>query len=146
MSGGDKLQAALAKIVGRMKSADVVKVGFLEGATYPSGESVALVASVQEFGSSSQGIPPRPFFRTMIAKDAPGWGGEMAKVLKATDYDAAQTLGLMGERLKGQLQDSVLHVSGPALKPETVARKGFATLLIDSSVMINSIDYEVETK
>lgn len=145
MSGGDKLQAALAKIVGRMKSADVVKVGFLSGATYPSGESVALVASVQEFGSSSQGIPPRPFFRTMIAKDAPGWGGEMAKVLKATDYDAAQTLGLMGERLKGQLQASIKATTSPALAPSTIAAKGFAQPLVDTGHMLNSVDFEVES-
>lgn len=145
MTGGDKLQAALAAIVRNVNKGQAVNVGFLAGSSYPDGTSVPLVASVQEFGSSSQGIPPRPFFRSMIAAKAPGWGKSMAAVLKATNYDAAQALGQMGMGISGQLQDSIRATNSPALAPETIARKGFATPLIDTGVMINSVSYEVET-
>ena len=120
MTGGDKLQAALTAIVGKLASAQTVQVGFLENATYPDGTSVPMVAAIQEFGAPKAGIPPRPFFRTMIAAKAPGWGGAMAQILKATDYDAAKTLGQMGMGMKGQLQESIIAVDSPALSPVTL--------------------------
>lgn len=57
-SGGDKLQAYLDRILAHVSSATAVKVGFLEGATYPDGTPVAMVAAVQEFGGSMN-IPER---------------------------------------------------------------------------------------
>lgn len=144
MTGGEKLQAALAAIVGKLASAETVQVGFLENSTYPDGTSVPMVAAIQEFGAPKAGIPPRPFFRTMIAAKAPGWGGAMGQILKSTDYDAAKTLGQMGEGIKGQLQESIKATNNPPLASATIAAKGFATPLIDTGHMLNSVDYEVK--
>lgn len=58
LSGGARLQAHLDRILERVKSAKEVRVGFLEGATYPDGTSVPMVAAVQEFGGSME-IPAR---------------------------------------------------------------------------------------
>lgn len=58
LHGGDKLQAHLDRILERVKSAQAVRVGFLEGATYPDGTPVAMIAAVQEFGGSIP-IPER---------------------------------------------------------------------------------------
>lgn len=58
MAGGDRLMAHLDRILARVKSAQAVRVGFLEGATYPDGTPVAKVAAVQEFGGSMK-IPER---------------------------------------------------------------------------------------
>jgi hypothetical protein len=58
LHGGDKLQAYLDGLLARVSSAQAVKVGFLEGTTYPDGTSLPMVASVQEFGGSMQ-IPAR---------------------------------------------------------------------------------------
>lgn len=58
LSGGDKLQAYLDRLLARVSSAQAVRVGFLEGATYPDGTSVPMVAAVQEFGGSMS-IPER---------------------------------------------------------------------------------------
>lgn len=143
VTGGDKLVKHLAGIAARVREANTVSVGFLEGATYPDGTSVPMVAAINEFGAPARGQPPRPFFRNMIAQDGPGWGDQVAAVLKATDYDAPRSLQLMGEEIRGQLQDSILQLVDPPLAPSTVAAKGFDKPLIDTSVMLNSVDYEV---
>jgi hypothetical protein len=58
LRGGDKLQAHLDRILERVRSAQQVRIGFLENATYPDGTKVAMVAAVQEFGGSMN-IPAR---------------------------------------------------------------------------------------
>jgi hypothetical protein len=143
MSGGDALNQHLKELVQRLKGGEVLRVGFLENATYPDNTPVALVAAVHEYGSPT--VPARPFFRPMLATKAPGWGVAFGKVLKATGYDLEKSMGLMGELLRGQLQESIRTVQGPALKPSTVRAKGFNTLLIDTAHMLNSVDYDVKT-
>lgn len=185
LHGGDKLQAYLDGILARVSSAQAVKVGFMEGATYPDGTSVPMVAAVQEFGGSMQipartqdlnfkinantgksrfakadkanfaqtvtipahvvTVPPRPFFRTMLEKDAPGWGAAVGKTLKASNFDAATTLGKMGELIKGELQESIRALTNPPLAASTVAAKGFSKPLIDTGHMLASVDFEVKT-
>ena len=80
-SGGEKLQAALAELAKKVSKAASVEVGFLEGATYPDGTSVAMIAAIDEFGAPANGTPPRPYFRNMIAKDSPDWGDAVGKLL-----------------------------------------------------------------
>ena len=52
LSGGNKLQAYLDALVAKVGSGQAVRVGFLEGATYPDGTPVAQVAAAQEFGAT----------------------------------------------------------------------------------------------
>lgn len=149
ISGGAKLQRALDDIARRIGKGGTLNVGFLEGATYPGGEdggeptSVAEVALAQNFGTA-RGIPPRPFFTNMVKDQSPGWGGKLEKVLKANDYDVPKALALMGEGIKGQLQQSILNTNDPPLAESTIKAKGFDKPLIHTSNMINSVDYEVE--
>jgi hypothetical protein len=142
LSGGDKLHAKLAEIASKMGGGEV-KVGFMEGATYPDGTPVAAVAFWNEYGTSS--APPRPFFRTMIAKESPNWPNVMARLAKESGYDGPRVLGLMGEDIKGSLQQSINDFDSPPLAPSTIKGKGFAKPLIDTSHMINSVDFEVES-
>ncbi|RWI39488.1 MAG: hypothetical protein EOQ93_32255, partial [Mesorhizobium sp.] len=102
LSGGDKLAAKLAEIAKSLQKAVSVDVGFLEGATYPDGTSVPLVAALNEFGSRD--TPPRPFFRGMIEDKSPEWPDAVGNLLVANGYDAEKTLGQTGEAIKGQLQ------------------------------------------
>jgi hypothetical protein len=187
-SGGSKLDAKLKEIAAKLSKAQTVNVGFLEGATYPSGESVAYIASIQEYGAtisvdehtttifrqtnkagtefnkngrfvkkshsnfSSEhkvgahtfNIPSRPFFRTMIAKESPGWGALTAEQVKAQNYDAAKALDAVGRGIGEQLQKSIHETTSPPLAASTVRKKGFSTPLIDTSVMLNSVDHEVK--
>ena len=100
-------------------------------------------------------IPPRPFFRRMIKKYSPNWGQDMGAILKFTQYDAARTLVLMGERIVRQLRQSIIDLTDPPLAASTIARKsrggkvtargvlGPAKPLVDTGHMLNSVDYEI---
>lgn len=140
----NRLANKLLKIVKSTEGHPRVSVGFLRGATYPNGTPVALVAAVQEFGSEANNIPPRPFFRLMVAEKSADWPEAMRKNLLDTDYDAHKTLDRMGQGIKAQLQDSIQTLTDPPLAPATIKRKGFATPLIDTGHMLSSVDYRVE--
>ena len=104
-----------------------------------------MIAAIQEFGAPSVGIPPRPFFRNMIAAKQSEWAPALKIQLKANGYNGPQALDILGAAIAGQLRQSVIDTNSPPLKPTTIRRKGFAKPLIDTSVMINSIDHEVKT-
>ena len=110
----------LAEISKQVTKAGSVRVGFLEGATEPDGTSIPMLASIHEFGAPNAGIPPRPYFRTMIAAKSPEWGDALADLLKANDYDSAAALDLMGTGIGGQLQQSIIDVVAPPLSPITL--------------------------
>ncbi|MEK0228526.1 hypothetical protein WMC70_10975 [Klebsiella variicola] len=142
-TGGEAMEKKLAEIADNLGEERVLKVGILKGASYPDGTSVAMVAAANEFGDPSANRPPRPFFRSMIAECSPQWPEEISKILKATGYDGKATFSLMGERIAGQLQNSIRETYDPPLSPRTVRRKGFDKPLIDTSHMLNSVSYEV---
>ena len=192
MTGGDQLIARLQGIADRMQTAGgspSVQVGFLAGATYPDGTSIAYVAAINEFGATVQRepgettiyrkvsadgthflrggrfvkasqsnfpsthahgaytitIPPRPFFRTMIKERAKTWPAAIEANLKATAYDAAKTLALMGEIIKGQLQQAIQDFRVPGNAPSTIRKKGFDKPLVHTRVMWRSVDFKVST-
>ena len=141
--GGDKLAGYLSDLAKKVTNASTLKVGFLENATYPDGTSVALVAAVQNFGAPSRGIPPRPFFSNMVAQNGDQWGPMLGELLQRTDMDAGKALALMGEEIKGELRESIIATNAPPLKPATVARKGHDKPLVDTGLMLASVDKEV---
>ena len=143
LSGTDGVMKALEDIARKMGGGEV-SVGFMSGATYPDGTPVAAVAFWNEYGDPGNNRPPRPFFRRMIAKESPTWPGKMAKLAKATKYDGPRVLALMGEDVRGALQQSINDLTEPALAPSTVAAKGFGKPLIDTSHMLNSVTFEVD--
>ena len=135
ISGGDKLQAALDKIAANASKAATLSVGFLADSTYPDGTSTAMVAAVQEFGAPKVGIPPRPFFRNMVAAKSKEWPKAVGELLKDNDFDAEKTLGQTGEAIKGQLQDSIINTNEPPLSPVTVMLRGMKSN--DQSLVVN---------
>lgn len=120
ITGGQALTSRLQQMAENAGEGGTLKVGFLEGSTYPDGTSVPLVASLQEFGAPGAGIPPRPYFRTMVKEKSPGWPAALAKVLPAVDYDTDKALGQMGQGITGQLQQSIVDLTSPALSPVTL--------------------------
>lgn len=146
LSGGGKLEAALKDLSSKLESGGAIKVGFLSGATYPNGTPVAMIAAIQDFGAPAAGIPPRPFFRNMIAGKSNEWGPAVADLLKTTNYDVDKTLRTTGEAIASQLQQSIIDTNEPPLKEATVRAKGFSKPLIDTSHMINSVGYEVSAR
>jgi hypothetical protein len=120
LSGGDKLETRLREIAAGLARGATLRVGFLEGSTYPDGTSVPMVAALQEFGAPRASIPPRPFFRGMIAKHGGEWGDQIGAALVHSDFDAAQALDQMGQVIATELQGSIADTMAPALSPITV--------------------------
>lgn len=143
VSGGKKFAAILQKLLVDLSKSRTVKVGFLAGSTYPGGTPVAMIAAIQNYGAPRAGIPPRPFFTNMIAAKSPEWPQTMRNLLVANNYNTKKTLELMGEGIKGQLQQSIRDTNSPPLKPATIRRKGHAKPLIDTGQLINSVNFEV---
>lgn len=143
LRGGVKLQRALAELTAKLDTPGSVKIGFLAGARYPNGTSVAMVAAIQEYGAPRAGIPSRPFFRNTIAAKQGEWPAAIAGLLKSTDYDTRRTLELIGEAIKGQIQQGIRDFVGVPLKPATIKHKGHAKQLVETGHMLNSVAYEV---
>ena len=125
LSGGDKLTSILEQLSKNVEKGAQVRMGFLEGSTDSvTGTPEASIAVFQEFGTvntkSKTVIPPRPFFRPLIAEQSNAWGKELGDTLKGVNYDAARALALMGELMGGQLQEAIINVSEPALSPITL--------------------------
>lgn len=143
--GGEKFELAMAELAAQINQPGTLRVGFLEGSTYPDGTPTAMVAAIQNWGAPAVGIPPRPFFSNMVADKSSGWGGIIAADLKAHKYDTIHALDTVGEAIEGQLAESILETNSPPLAESTIRRKGFDKPLIDSSHMINSIAKEIKT-
>ncbi len=144
VTGGGKLAAALAGMAAKATKASEVSVGFLSGATYPDGTSVPMVAALNEFGRPEKNQPPRPFFRDMIAAKSPEWGPAVAALIEANGFDAAKTLAQTGQAVKAQLQNSIQTFDRVPLAPSTIAAKGHDKQLVDSAVMVNSVDFRID--
>lgn len=141
LQGGGKLEKKLLELAQRLGTGAAVKVGILEGATYPDGTSVAQVGFWDEFGTTK--MPARSFMRSTVAAKSGRWPEAMAKAAKATNYDARATMGLMGELIQGQIQHTINTLSSPPLAQSTMDAKGFSKPLIETARLLNSIDYEV---
>jgi hypothetical protein len=141
ISGGDKLEAALKRIATNLEKAASVDVGFMGGATETDGTLVAAVAAYNEFGTTT--IPPRPFFRSAIAKNSAQWPDQIAGALKANDYDSAKALDLVGQEIQEEIQQSIIETNLPPLAPSTIARKGSAKPLVDTATMLNGVTHRV---
>ena len=144
--GGDKYEAALARIVAKVENGSTVKVGFLDTASYPGGVGkqslkVAQVAFWNEFGTRR--TPARPFFRSTIQRQGADWGIKLAKAMRYYELDSRKALSALGLHIKDQITEAIATWSSPPNSPRTVAKKGFNKPLIDTGVMQRSVDYKV---
>jgi hypothetical protein len=160
VSGGAKLEAALRAMAAKVSNPGTLRVGFLENAKYSDGTPVAMIAAIQDFGAPAAGIPPRPFFRNMIADKKGQWPKELGDRLKADNYNAITALDGFGQQVVGDLRKSIIETNSPPLKPATIRAKGgahgtvynpkdastfAAKPLIDSGFMLQSVNYELKT-
>lgn len=88
-------------------------------------------------------IPARPYFRGMVQQNRGEWGPALGKIIPAANYDSSVALERLGLMVKDQLQESIREFSNPPNAKSTVRKKGFDKPLVDSSHMLNSVDFEV---
>ena len=117
-----------------------------------------MIAAIQEWGAPRAGIPPRPFFRNMIADKKGEWPKAISDLLVANGYDALRTLQQTGEAVAGQLRESIVRTDSPALAESTLRKRGVGGMvynakdrrtfgakpLIDTGHMLNSVNYQVK--
>lgn len=142
ISGGEGLQRKLAELAAGLETAAEVRVGFLEGATYPNGTPVALVAASHNYGVPGK-LPARPFFSRMVQKEQDGWPALIEDGLKRSRMDARGALEFAGRIMVEQVQASILAGGFAPLAESTIARKGFDKVLVDTTHMLNSVASEV---
>lgn len=120
------------------------EVGIFEDARYPEGEPVAQRAYWHEYGT---GVPERPFFRPTMAAKANEWGKlaerGSAKVMEGT-LSASSFYEVLAEKAASDVKETITAMKSPPLNPRTIAKKGFATLLVDTATMRNAIKGKVE--
>ena len=142
----DKILDVLNNI-GSNLSDKQLKVGFIDGATYPDGAPVAMVAATNEYGNPANNQPPRPFFRNAIAEHESEWLDAISRGLqKGVSLD--DVLAVVGERAVGDVVQSIATLMDPPLSPATIASrksKGNSSIkpLVDTKVMIRDVHYEV---
>jgi hypothetical protein len=142
VTGGSRISATLKRIHDKLSNATQVDIGFLDRATYPDGTFVATAAAANEFGTANS--PPRPYFRNMITGNSAKWPTNLRTALANTDYDAAASLGQIGQEIQEELQESIRSNTPPPNAPSTVAKKGFDRTLVDTGTMLNSVTHNVK--
>lgn len=139
-----KLKEALEqKLGGKIDITNpTLEVGFFRDAKYPNGKQVAQVASENEFGTHR--IPPRPFFRNAIKKNADRWLQFFKN--KAKTNTPYVSLGMLGELIRGDIVLSINQTNTPPNSEITIARKESSKPLVDSGKMRASVDYSIRSK
>lgn len=138
----DRLNAIARELANK-----TLKVGFIDGATYPTGESVAQVAFNNEYGVPEKRQPPRPFFRNAISDHQDEWKDAIGRGI-AAGYPVAQVLEQVGALAASDVYTSITQLMDPPISMRTIRerqeRGNMSTKpLIDTKIMINSISYEV---
>jgi len=147
-SGGDKLTKYLEDLAKKVSKGGELRVGFLEGGTYPDGTSTPMVAAIQEFGApeAKYPIPARPFMKPTVNKHSDEWGEVVGDELVRNEYDGYLTLKSMGELIADEIREEITLVMSPPLSPSTIKSKGFDKPLVDTKNMIDTVGWEVKTQ
>lgn len=131
-------------------NATEVRVGFINGESYPDGTSVAEVAYKNEYGVPENNQPPRPFFRNAINEHSEEWVDAISRGI-GNGLDARTVLEAVGAVVQGDVQESIATLVEPPLSQETIRRRRERKVmpnsstkpLVDTRVMIGSVNYEV---
>lgn len=100
-------------------------------------------ATTHERRAFTTTIPPRPFFRTAVAEHSAEWPRDAVELIRTHNYDMPQVAMLMGQKIKEQIQQSIIDWKEPPNAPSTIRKKGFNKPLIDTGQMMRSVDYNV---
>ena len=130
-----------------------VRVGVLDDAPKEVGEgeregpySLLEIAAVHEFGAPDAGIPQRSFIRATIdlkRTEIEALQTSLAQRVVAGELDPSQALEQLGAKVASMCQLRIAEGIEPALKPETIARKGSSKPLINTGQLRASITHRV---
>lgn len=118
-----------------------IRVGWFEDQKYDDSTSIAQVAYWQEYGTKN-GIPMRPFMRVCKHEQSRNWVNTLGKELKKSLFRKGNldiSAKRLGEKIKGDIQESIINGDWEPNRPSTVRKKGFNKPLIDTGIMLHSI-------
>ena len=157
-TGGEAFKAKLQEMMQQAGENLTLRIGFLEGATYPDGTPVAQVAALNEYGHATpvgkRGMGPaartvaRPFFSRMLAEKSPDWSRRLVNLHRFNQGDMGKVMKSLGESIAQDLQMAIVDFNDPPDKQVTIDRKGFKggaqATLQDTKVMLRAVAYEVD--
>ena len=129
-----------------------VWVGFVgsEADKKVDGVAIYMYANYNEYGSSSRGIPSRPFFRTALNNNRKYIKEQLKELLgkvatgKMTGKMALKSIGL---EVQGLIQDSIKNGNWESNAPSTVrAKNGTGQPLIETGSMLRAVSFEIRSK
>ena len=137
--GGNKV----ADVIDTLRRFNNVKVGFFGGNAYPNGLTVAANAAIQNFGTKN--IPARPFMddaATEIEASQPQVGKIYRVAIEGGDAGVANQR--VGAFCAQKIREAIRNGNYAALKPATKERKGSSKPLIDTGLLIGSVEFKEE--
>lgn len=143
----DKIRATLERVPEEFENM-VAQIGFPLGINYEDGTSVAYVAAIQEFGAPAVGIPPRPFMQPTVNEKKDTWVKTIEKSLPKValgKMSAFDVLDLVGMQAAADIQTKISSIYTPPNAPATIRAKGSAKPLIDTGLMLASVQNAVNT-
>lgn len=143
----DKIRATLERVPEEFEGM-VAQIGFPSGINYEDGTSVAYVAAIQEFGAPAVGIPPRPFMQPTVKEKKDTWVKTIEKSLPKValgEMSAFDVLDLVGIQAAADIQTKISSIYTPPNAPATIRAKGSAKPLIDTGLMLASVQNAVNT-
>jgi phage gpG-like protein len=152
--GDDRLWRELRRKVIEMGAEGAhVKIGVLSskgGEQLEGGITMLELAAIHEFGSPTAGIPERSFIRFTMRNRKDEIAAQITKVAKAFVADKVtleQGLGVLGAWAAGAVKKSITSKEiKQDLKPETIARKGSSTALVDTGRLLQAITWQVQLR
>lgn len=139
----------IRKMADKLRKNPYVEVGVLGSealAKDEEGVTVVEYATYNEFGTST--IPERSFIRSTIDERRNRLFGKafiLQSEVLAGKMQVSQALRLLGELVKGSIQQKITNLRTPPNAPSTVKAKGSSNPLIDTGRLNSSISYEVNT-
>lgn len=143
----DKIRATLERVPEEFENM-VAQIGFPSGINYEDGTSVAYVAAIQEFGAPAVGIPARPFMQPTVNEKKDTWVKTIEKSLPKValgKMSAFDVLDLVGIQAAADIQTKISSIYTPPNAPATIRAKGSAKPLIDTGLMLASVQNAVNT-
>lgn len=140
----------LKRLLQRYRNDSVLAIGYpaseTGGIAYPDGTPVVLVAAVNNFGSSSRGIPARPFMsegaEPAIAATAP-IAEALIPALNAGKATVENILGEMGPFAEAAFKEKITQGPWEPNSEQTIAEKGSSKPLLDTGLLRNSLTHVV---
>jgi phage gpG-like protein len=110
---------------------------------------IAEIATIHEFGAPEAGIPERSMLRANDFKNKKKYLQVINRLTtevfegKMKPINVLEVVGLM---VVSDVKNRIREGIEPALKPETIRRKGSSKPLIDTGQLVNSVSHQVKTK